>query len=91
MAKVQQVIDHIREGRYDRAFTRLYAADTAALEKQKARYIQALEQFALYYGADREVTLYSAPGRTEIGGPYRPQPRRGAGRRGESGRDCGGE
>ena len=57
MAKVQQVIDHIREGRYDRAFTRLYAADTAALEKQKARYIQALEQFALYYGADREVTL----------------------------------
>ncbi len=61
MAKVQQVIDHIREGRYDRAFTRLYAADTAALEKQKARYIQALEQFALYYGADREVTLYSPP------------------------------
>ena len=70
MAKVQQVIDHIREGRYDRAFTRLYAADTAALEKQKARYIQALEQFALYYGADREVTLYSAPGRTEIGGNH---------------------
>ena len=70
MAKVQQVIDHIREGRYDRAFTRLYAADTAALEKQKARYIQALEQFALYYGVDREVTLYSAPGRTEIGGNH---------------------
>ena len=48
MAKVQQLIDHIREGRYDRAFTRLYAADEKALEKQKARYIQALEQFALY-------------------------------------------
>ena len=70
MAKVQQLIDHIREGRYDRAFTRLYAADEKALEKQKARYIQALEQFALYYGTDREAALYSAPGRTEIGGNH---------------------
>ena len=70
MAQVQQLIDRIREGGYDRAFTRLYAADEAALARQKSRYIAALEQFALYYGADREVALYSAPGRTEIGGNH---------------------
>ena len=38
--------------------------------RQRARYAAALEQFELYFGPGRQVRLYSAPGRTELGGNH---------------------
>ncbi|MEG1783106.1 MAG: galactokinase family protein, partial [Oscillospiraceae bacterium] len=40
------------------------------VDKQRARYIKAIESFSSLYGQGREVSLYSAPGRTEIGGNH---------------------
>ena len=43
--------------------------DEAVLEYQKERYIKALESFEQIYG-EKEVELYSAPGRSEVGGNH---------------------
>lgn len=39
-----------------------------AVVRQRQRYSDALEEFIRYYGPQREVHLYSAPGRVELGG-----------------------
>ena len=48
----------------------LYGGGAAELRRQRARYAAALEQFELYFGPGRQVRLYSAPGRTELGGNH---------------------
>lgn len=68
MAKVHELIEQIHQGVYDAAFTHLYGQ--AHLDAQRARYIEAIKEFAAEYGDGREVSLYSAPGRTEIGGNH---------------------
>lgn len=60
----------IQDGAYDNAFAKLYAADQAVVDAQRARYIKTIENFEKEFGADRDVRLYSAPGRTEIGGNH---------------------
>ena len=47
-----------------------YADMYEDLEAQKKRYVEALEAFASLYGADREVYLFSVPGRTEVLGNH---------------------
>ena len=55
---------------YDAAFSALYGSEPATLAAQRERYSTLVDRFAEEYGADREVRLYSAPGRTEIGGNH---------------------
>ena len=50
----------------DQQFTTLYGG---GLDRQKKRYIKALEQFGRIFG-DAAVALISAPGRTELGGNH---------------------
>lgn len=40
------------------------------IEAQKARYIRIAESFEELYGADRDVSVFSAPGRTEVCGNH---------------------
>ena len=70
MMKTQELIGSIENGAYDAAFRALYCADEAGVARQRARYAAAVRRFETLYGADREVELYSAPGRTEIGGNH---------------------
>lgn len=65
-----ELIERIRGGHFDAAFASLYCADAQGVAKQRARYIAAVEAFAELYGSAREVAVYSAPGRTEIGGNH---------------------
>ena len=65
-----QLKKQIQEGVYDAAFSALYGSDPATLAVQRERYSTLVDRFAEEYGADREVRLYSAPGRTEIGGNH---------------------
>ena len=55
-------------GAFDQRFTYIYGA--AAVEAQKARYAAAVDAFASVYGADRDASLYSVAGRTEISGNH---------------------
>lgn len=63
------LVDSIRSGKYDAALTYLYGA--SQLEMQKERYISAVENFDATFGdGEGELKLFSAPGRTEIGGNH---------------------
>ena len=70
MATTMQLKKQIQEGVYDAAFSALYGSDPATLAAQREWYSTLVDRFAEEYGADREVRLYSAPGRTEIGGNH---------------------
>lgn len=53
---------------YTDIFVDLYGNNTVKL--QKNRYIKAIEEFEKIYGEDRDISIYSAPGRTEICGNH---------------------
>lgn len=70
MATTTVLKSQILSGEYDAAFAKLYGEAPEILEQQRKRYAGLVDLFAADFGADREVRLYSAPGRTEIGGNH---------------------
>ena len=70
MATSRQLRDEIAAGRRDAALAALYGGSKSVLARQRSRYCAALDQFELYYGPGRQVQVYSAPGRTELGGNH---------------------
>lgn len=63
-----ELIQGFREGKYDDLLMDIYA-DKAVLDHQRDRYIHALQSFGEIFG-DNEVDIYSAPGRSEVGGNH---------------------
>jgi len=59
---------HIANGGIDSVITHIYG--DAALDFQKTRYTKAIDEFAAIYGADREISLYSVAGRSELSGNH---------------------
>ena len=70
MATSAQLKREILAGQWDEALCTLYGTEPAVLARQRQRYAAALEQFELYYGPGRQVHVYSAPGRVELGGNH---------------------
>ena len=68
MIKASQVIQQIKDNQYDDLFNDVYI-DLHLLDKQKERYIKAVEKFISLYG-DKEVTIISVPGRSEVCGNH---------------------
>lgn len=69
MAKTTaELKDAFRDGAYEELLKDIYV-DENMLEYQKERYIKALEAFEALYG-EKEVEIYSAPGRSEVGGNH---------------------
>lgn len=58
----------IRTGGVDDLLATLYGAE--ALPAQRDRWLAALDGFADCYGAEREVSLFSVPGRSEVSGNH---------------------
>ncbi len=65
----KELINAIKGGAYDGALKAVYVTDEA-VELQKPRYISAIEDFAELFGYDREISIMSAPGRTEVCGNH---------------------
>ena len=65
--KASQLIEKIQNGLYDDELKKLYATNDIAL--QKTRYIDAVKAHIEAYG-DVLSAVFSAPGRTEIGGNH---------------------
>ena len=65
---IQSMIYKIKNGALDATFARLYGKD--AIEAQKKRYISAIEEFADLFGNNRDISLFSVPGRSEISGNH---------------------
>ena len=70
MANCLELKQQILQGEYDAAFAKLYGAGQEIAAQQRERYVTVIDRFADSFGAERTVRLYSAPGRTEIGGNH---------------------
>lgn len=65
---IKDLIEEIKNGRLDDVFKKIYRS--VDIENQKFRYINAAEKFKVLYPNREEIYIYSAPGRTEIGGNH---------------------
>ncbi len=68
MVKNSILRENIASGKYDEAFAALYKKED--IEAQKSRYIRVSNEFDEIFGERREVEVFSAPGRTEVGGNH---------------------
>lgn len=68
MGNAQQLIRDITDGRYDRRLAALYGEE--AVGRQRERYAAAVTGFVEIFGDREGLRLFSAPGRTEIGGNH---------------------
>lgn len=66
--KINEIISLIKDGAYDAKLIDIYV-DENKIAYQRERYQKALEAFKTCYG-DSDVSIYSAPGRSEIGGNH---------------------
>ncbi len=68
MTKVSSLIEKINGGN-NPLFKELYGTETNVLKEQSERYTGLLKDFEKVYG-EKNVQLFSSPGRTEIGGNH---------------------
>ncbi len=68
MSSSHTLLAEIQNGKFDTYFAKLYGK--SAVKTQRARYEKAVNCFIDLYGQCDNVSLFSAPGRTEIGGNH---------------------
>ncbi len=66
--KTTELKKGFQDGKYEETLRDIYV-DEGVLDYQKERYIKAIESFEELFG-EKEVEIYSAPGRSEIGGNH---------------------
>lgn len=64
-----QVKEKIRNGEFDSRLKRIYVSDSE-VKAQYDRFIELVDIFTDLYGENRDLRLFSAPGRTEVGGNH---------------------
>ena len=70
MTNINEIINRLNRNKFDQFFIEIYGDDLKVIKSQKIRYIEAINSFTDLYGDDREIELYSTPGRTEVGGNH---------------------
>ncbi len=68
MDKLRNLSEKIGAGAFDSTFAWLYGENRA--QQQRARYTEAIGEFEALFGEGREGRIFSAPGRTEVGGNH---------------------
>ncbi len=68
--KKDVLIQQLRSGGFDDRLEKLYGTDRAVLARQRERYLDILDRFTALFPTRGEVRLFSASGRTEIGGNH---------------------
>ena len=53
-----------------KALTNLYGSQPARLERQRERYRSVVTKFSTLFPKEEDIVLFSAPGRTEVGGNH---------------------
>lgn len=69
--KIQDFQYNVTCGGFDNIFANIYKPQD--IESQKSRYMSAVEKFTALYPNRNDIHVYSAPGRTEIGGNHTDQ------------------
>ena len=62
--------DSINSGALDIRFSKLYGSEESILAAQRARYSALIDEFCSLYGDDRDISLFSVPGRSELSGNH---------------------
>jgi galactokinase len=70
MATSGELLYEISHGKRDSVFRQLYGGTPQRIARQRERYCDALLGFEAYYGPGRQVRVFSAPGRIELGGNH---------------------
>ncbi|MDR3165046.1 MAG: hypothetical protein LBU13_05665 [Synergistaceae bacterium] len=70
MTKARLAVHDIQKGVYDEIFKALYWPDEKIVSRQRERYADAVDSFEQCYGADRDISIYSVPGRVELCGNH---------------------
>lgn len=68
MRQVIQIMEEMKAGKFKELLKDIYV-DEGMISSQESRYVKALEQYIRIYG-EHEVEIYSAPGRSEVGGNH---------------------
>lgn len=69
MANTVQLREELRQGKYDDRLRRVYVSEEE-IKAQYDRYCSLADDFDEIFSSDREVRMFSAPGRTEVGGNH---------------------
>lgn len=69
MGTTLQLREDLKSGKLDERLKRIYVSD-AEIELQHERFCSLSDDFDEIFSADREVRMFSAPGRTEVGGNH---------------------
>jgi len=67
---IRDVLQKIENNAYTKTFQKLYGTSEDVLQHQKQRYLDAVQKFAELYPKRKAIRIYSASGRTEIGGNH---------------------
>ncbi len=68
MSDIKTLKNSLINGELDEALFKVYTPDS--LNFQKERHLKVFETFAELYGDTNDVAMFSAPGRTEVGGNH---------------------
>lgn len=68
MKNLNDILREVGSGKYDGRFADLYGEDNIPYWRQRT--IRALNAFENEFGSDRNISIFSAPGRTEICGNH---------------------
>ena len=66
--KIEEAIKLLNVNSFDNKLTELYV-DSNRIPQEKERYLKAIDSYRAYFGED-EIEIFSAPGRSEIGGNH---------------------
>ena len=70
MLSVNEMKNGLLGGCYDEKLTWLYGCDAEGVKEHAQRYVRVLESLESAFGAHDTCALFSAPGRTELGGNH---------------------
>ena len=68
--KIKNCIKELKSENVKNIFTTLYGENNSVISHQKKRYENAVRMFCSYFPVHDDIHIYSAPGRTEIGGNH---------------------
>lgn len=68
MKNTKVLVEELEQGKYDSVLLDLYV-DAEKLDYQRKRYIETIKKYEETFG-EGEVEIYSAPGRSEVGGNH---------------------
>ncbi|MBE6759690.1 MAG: galactokinase [Ruminococcaceae bacterium] len=67
---ITRILNELQSDAFLPLFRQLYGTSDEALARQKKRYTEAVNAFARLYPSRSDISIFSAPGRTEIGGNH---------------------